>query len=220
MTELCSGTLHYLVTELKPPNFNERDTVHQIVLGLQHLHGQNIVHRDLKPHNILYSSAQDGSVVMKLADFGCSRILKKDTSHLTRSELSNGDFRLFGTNGWIAPEILNGGQTYTSKIDIYPLGMIFCFVLNGICHHPFDDDPLNGSETSEEAYKRIVKINKFIQDKKPFKFDLKIRQKMEESADGSYDLVDWMLSRNSVDRPTAEEVLEHKYFSLNRNPQV
>ena len=133
MVELCNGTLPELVVHGQF-EFKSRDLLHKIVKGLRHLHNNKIIHRDLNPRNILYSLVPielraDGTrpIVMKLADFGCSRIVSQDKSHLTRT--LGGDyspvFRPFGTDGWIALEVLKGDKTYTDKIDIYPLGFIF-----------------------------------------------------------------------------------------------
>ena len=43
----------------------------QILNGLKNIHHLKIVHRDLKPENILLSN--EGTI--KIADFGCSKIL-------------------------------------------------------------------------------------------------------------------------------------------------
>lgn len=39
-----------------------------------------------------------------------------------------------GTQGWIAPEILT--DRYTIKVDIFPLGCVFCYALTG-GKHPY-----------------------------------------------------------------------------------
>jgi len=47
----------------------------QITIGLACLHNKNIIHRDLKPYNILLTKLSDGTVLVKIADFGISRLL-------------------------------------------------------------------------------------------------------------------------------------------------
>lgn len=52
----------------------------QILLGLQALHDANIAHRDLKPENVLIQRA-DHDLIVKLADFGISKIAASNTSY-------------------------------------------------------------------------------------------------------------------------------------------
>ena len=167
---------------------------------MAYLHDKKIVHRDLKPRNILYSSSDQGLCpVMKLADFGCSRTLPEGKSghalSKTKDKSSYTRFRPFGTDGWLAPEVLNGDQRYTNKIDIFPLGLIFCFTLcKGF--HPFGED----SRTRNE---RIRKGEPMLPE---------IRQLLKERGEGSFDLIVKMLNPNPEERPTAVEVLQHQFF--------
>ena len=143
MTELCKGTLDCIVRNSALSKTNRINILYQIASGLAHLHSHNIVHRDLKPQNILYSFTHDRRLVMKLADFGCSRTLPVGGSHYSRSKTKEGHsyaLRPFGTDGWLAPEVLNGSLQCTFASDIFPLGLVFVFTLcNGF--HPFGDDP-------------------------------------------------------------------------------
>ena len=87
MTELCDGrTLRDLVLS-EDDDYNEREVLNQIVSGVDYLHTMNIILEfiiDLKPDNILCSQFDEtNELVMKIADFGCSRIIKMgDQSHL------------------------------------------------------------------------------------------------------------------------------------------
>jgi serine/threonine protein kinase/DNA-binding NtrC family response regulator len=47
----------------------------QIAEALHALHSQGVVHRDLKPENVLLSAQPGGGVLVKLADFGISRLI-------------------------------------------------------------------------------------------------------------------------------------------------
>ncbi|KAL7625503.1 eukaryotic translation initiation factor 2-alpha kinase [Parahypoxylon ruwenzoriense] len=106
----------------------------QILEGLAHIHGLNIVHRDLKPENIFIGLGSDGVNNVKIGDFGLatigqfavdkSAVPNLDTSDLTRS---------IGTSYYVAPEVRrSGGGSYTSKVDMYSLGIIFF----EMCYHP------------------------------------------------------------------------------------
>ena len=94
-----------------------RDVLRQITKGVKYLHDHDIIHRDLKPNNILYRitiSDGDGKrqLMMKVCDFGCSRTVPEEGDHYTRTMTKKGDysitFRPFGTDGWLASEVLNG----------------------------------------------------------------------------------------------------------------
>ena len=172
----------------------------QIVSGLEHLHNQHdIVHRDLKPENILYSLIKDGQYVMKLADFGCSRTLPKGGTHYTRTITNNGQsytLRRFGTDGWLAPEFLKGGRQFTYKGDIFPLGLIFAFILcNGL--HPFGDDSTTRDNRIRNGYDPMVPLKEILDD-------------------GSYKLIQRMLNTDPTERPGASQVLHDEIFAGNQ----
>ena len=207
VTELCSGTLHDLITKpeaRKQSQFLERDILREIASGLACLHDNNIQHRDLKPHNILYC-IYEGSVVMKVADFECSRIVPEDRSHLTRTVTKEGHslvLRPFGTDGWIAPEFLNGELKYTYKGDIFPLGLIFGFVLSGGNHPYGEDDPPTRNENIRKG--RII---------------LKIEQ-LKETDRVAFKLILSMLSVDPKMRPSTQQVLQHDYFTSSWDRKV
>ena len=200
--ELCDGTLQDLVLEksFKLPYETEKTVLHQIAVGLAYLHEKKIIHRDLKPRNILYSNSAEGvSPVMKLADFGCSRTLPEGESRYALSKTKDASnrtrFRVFGTDGWLAPEVLNGDEHYTYKSDIFPLGLIFSFTLcKGL--HPFGEDVRAGNERIKNGKQMLPEIC----------------QKLKERGDGCYDLIIKMLQMNPEDRPSAVEVLQHEFF--------
>ena len=45
-----------------------------ILIGLHYLHSKNIVHCDLKPANILIDELPGGLKILKIGDFGISRV--------------------------------------------------------------------------------------------------------------------------------------------------
>ncbi|KAH8057925.1 serine/threonine kinase [Aureococcus anophagefferens] len=68
----------------------ERDAAraaHDVVAGLEALHGRGILHLDIKPENILYSSRGDDAV-LKITDFGMSRYVD-DHPNATRARARN-----------------------------------------------------------------------------------------------------------------------------------
>jgi serine/threonine protein kinase len=45
-----------------------------ILIALHYLHSNNIVHRDLKPANILIDKLNHGEDILKIGDFGISKV--------------------------------------------------------------------------------------------------------------------------------------------------
>ncbi|KAL2131318.1 hypothetical protein VTI74DRAFT_5278 [Chaetomium olivicolor] len=98
----------------------------QILEGLAHIHSLNIVHRDLKPENIFISAGPDGVENVKIGDFGLATsgqlAIDKTASNVDASDMT----RSIGTAVYVAPEVRTGGSgSYTAKVDMYSLGVIF-----------------------------------------------------------------------------------------------
>ena len=149
-------------------------------------------------------------MTLKVANFGCSRSVPDDMTHYTRTEIINGysqHFRQFGTDGWLAPEVLNGVKELRPPHagDIYPLGLILAFTL---CRgrHPFGDD----------ATARM-------KNKQPMLEDIRL-QLIEEHGDGCFELIERMIDPNPEGRPTAAEGTIDYYFPprpvIARDPKV
>ncbi|KAK2602583.1 hypothetical protein N8I77_009101 [Diaporthe amygdali] len=101
----------------------------QILQGLVHIHSLNIVHRDLKPDNIFISVGPDGVNNVKIGDFGLASkgLIAADKAHSHPSVMDQADMtRSVGTSVYVAPEVKSGGSgSYTSKVDMYSLGIMF-----------------------------------------------------------------------------------------------
>ncbi|KAI6090786.1 serine/threonine-protein kinase gcn2 [Hypoxylon rubiginosum] len=106
----------------------------QILEGLVHIHGLNIVHRDLKPDNIFIGAGPDGVNNVKIGDFGLATAGQFAIDKAVASSMDTSDLtRSIGTSYYVAPEVKRtGGGSYTSKVDMYSLGIMFF----EMCYHP------------------------------------------------------------------------------------
>ncbi|KAI8031921.1 Serine/threonine-protein kinase ATG1t [Camellia lanceoleosa] len=123
--EFCAGgdlasyiRLHGSVQEQVARKFMQ-----QLGAGLNVLNSHHIIHRDLKPENILLSSPHSDAV-LKIADFGLSRILHPNDHAET----------VCGSPLYMAPEILQF-QQYDAKVDMWSVGVILFELLHG--YRPF-----------------------------------------------------------------------------------
>ena len=99
----------------------------QIATGVAFLHSKDIVHRDIKPANVLLTLSPQRHAVVKLGDFGLSKILDPDASTSTMS--SN-----VGTIQFQAPEFWDKQPPYYRiryhrVVDVYSMGLTFAAML-------------------------------------------------------------------------------------------
>jgi serine/threonine-protein kinase len=98
--------------------------LHQVALALDKTHSAGIVHRDLKPDNIFLTEREDGSLRVKLLDFGIAKVLSADGAH------PNTTHEMMGTPFFMAPEQFRSLRV-TPAADIYSMGMIAYSMLVG-----------------------------------------------------------------------------------------
>ncbi|KAG2435992.1 hypothetical protein HYH02_011705 [Chlamydomonas schloesseri] len=102
----------------------------QVAQGLEYLH-PTCIHRDLKPANVLITNPDCDKPIVKLADFGLSRLA--EVTVLTANPEA-------GTPAYMAPETFDvQNHKVTHKVDMYAFGILLWAMLTGEepwRHHP------------------------------------------------------------------------------------
>lgn len=94
-----------------------------ICTGVSRLHAYGFVHRDLKPANVMYRLGADGADEPVLVDFGLATPVRIGSPRNVSRTLVDGKLVVSGTPGYVAPELLTGGDI-TAAADIHALGVI------------------------------------------------------------------------------------------------
>lgn len=112
------------------------DYVAQACLAMVEAHAAGIVHRDLKPSNLFLTHRSDGSSLVKVLDFGISKVLT-DSSDQTDITSTNG---ILGSPIYISPEQAKCARSVDARADVWSLGVILHHLLAG--RPPFIGDSI------------------------------------------------------------------------------
>jgi serine/threonine protein kinase len=108
------------------------DILIQVLSGLVAAHEQQIVHRDIKPENIFLTQRVGCPPLVKLLDFGVSKMtggragaIRPEDLALTRTGM------VMGTPFYMAPEQARGERDLDARVDLYACGVILYEALTG-----------------------------------------------------------------------------------------
>jgi serine/threonine-protein kinase len=108
----------------------------QACVAIAEAHRVGVIHRDLKPSNLFLARRRDGSSMVKVVDFGISKLMSRGD----RAELALTSDLLLGTPYYMAPEQLAADGQTDARTDVWALGMILFELLTG--EGPFEADNL------------------------------------------------------------------------------
>ena len=101
----------------------------QVCEAVAEAHGLGIVHRDLKPRNIFVSTGVDGKPLLKVLDFGISKLIAPAGTTADLALTSTTD--VMGSPSYMAPEQLRAARDVDERADIWSLGVILYEVVTG-----------------------------------------------------------------------------------------
>ncbi len=123
------------------------DFVLQACVALADAHGLGIVHRDLKPANLFCTRRSDGQLVVKVLDFGISKVIECGAQNpaegVTRTT------SVMGSPHYMSPEQAQSAKDVDTRTDIWALGIILHELLVGLV-------PFAGEAFGEIAVKVAV----------------------------------------------------------------
>ncbi|KAK4342719.1 hypothetical protein RND71_038535 [Anisodus tanguticus] len=146
-----------------------------------------IIHRDVKSANLLL----DDVYTAKVADFGASRLIPIDQTHLATM--------VQGTLGYLDPEYFRTSQL-TEKSDVYSFGVVLAELLTGM--KPISRDRNDEDKNLAEYFVLSMRRNQLFQilDRRV------VREGSLEQLQKVAELVKSCLSLHGEDRPTMKEV--------------
>ena len=115
-----------LTRDGKLPIADALDIVTQLLRGLVRAHAAGIVHRDLKPDNVFLCARDGGALLVKLVDFGISKL-----ERATLSERLTRRGTVLGSAHYMSPEQAQASDDVDQRADLYGAGAILFEMLTG-----------------------------------------------------------------------------------------
>ncbi len=130
MEFLEGGDLAEWLRQKGPMPFEQAiDFVLQACVAVADAHALGIVHRDLKPANLFCSRRSDGQLMVKVLDFGISKMSNLGSSgpgmEMTKTTA------MMGTPLYMSPEQMRSSKDVDAATDIWALGVILFELMAG-----------------------------------------------------------------------------------------
>ncbi|KAG4991077.1 hypothetical protein JHK87_024534 [Glycine soja] len=164
----------------------------ETTIALAYLHTSNIIHRDVKTNNIVL----DINVSVKVADFGLSRLLPNDVSHVSIAPQ--------GFLGYLDPQYF---QFYrlTDKSDVYSFGVVLIKLISSMptVDAARERDEVNLANLSMKKIQK-GKLSELVDPSFGFESNQVVKRMLTSVAGLAFRCV----QRDNELRPSMDEVLE------------
>jgi serine/threonine protein kinase len=101
-----------------------RPILEQLGDALSAAHRRGLVHRDLKPENVFLAERGDGTVEVKLLDFGVAKVI--DVARTSAAGTG-----AIGSPLWMAPEQTSAGGRIAASTDVFAYGLVAFYLMTG-----------------------------------------------------------------------------------------
>ncbi len=123
------------------------DFVLQACEAIAVAHALGIVHRDLKPANLFVTMRPDGSALIKVLDFGISKVAGVADQHPSLTKTS----AVMGSPLYMSPEQMKSARNVDVRTDIWALGTIL--------HELIAGSPPFGGESLGEVFAAVMTLD-------------------------------------------------------------
>lgn len=102
----------------------------QALVALAAAHANGVVHRDLKPENLFCTRGPDGACLIKVLDFGISRLERPRPGSAPTP--MTGPTAVMGTPLYMSPEQLRDSRAVDARSDIWSIGVVLYELVTGV----------------------------------------------------------------------------------------
>ncbi|KAK3684750.1 kinase-like domain-containing protein [Podospora appendiculata] len=207
---------HDLTGLLNHPDFtleaaHKKHLARQLFEGLDYLHTRGVLHRDIKAANILVSN--EG--ILKIADFGLARFYAKHH----QVDYTNRVITIW----YRSPELLLGETQYGPAVDIWSAACVMVEIFTKRAIFPGDGSEISQLEKihatlgtpNRKDWPNLTEMPWFELLRPDYRRPSVFKEKYKDHVPpAAFELLAAMFQYDPAKRPSAAEVLQHPYFTV------